>query len=106
MIVSSIGADRPEQADEQMRPYVEAKAEADRALERSGLDYTIVRPGRLTDDPGNGPCARGADVGHGSVARDDVAATLLAVLEADNTIGKAFDLFEGDTPIDEAVRSL
>ena len=46
-----------------------------------------------------------ADIGYGSVARDDVAATLLAVLEAANTIGKAFDLFEGDTPVEEAVRS-
>jgi uncharacterized protein YbjT (DUF2867 family) len=104
LMISSIGADRPEQASEQMRPYIEAKAEADRALEDSGLDYTIVRPGRLTDDPGTGRIRVGADIGYGEVARADVAATLVAVLDEDGTIGKTFVLLSGDTPIEQAVR--
>src|SRR5215211_4803776 len=54
----------------------------------------------------SGPIAAGLDVGYGQIARDDVAATLLAVLDAGNTIGKTFDLVEGDTPIEEAVRAL
>ena len=54
VMVSSIGADRPEAAGESMRPYLTAKAEADRYVQASGLDYTIVRPGGLTDDPGTG----------------------------------------------------
>src|SRR5262245_1108077 len=54
LIVSSVGANRPERASEQMKPYLEAKAEADKFVMKSGLDYTIVRPGRLTDDPGTG----------------------------------------------------
>ena len=49
-----MGADDPLSAPEQMRPYQEAKAAADEALRDSGLDFTIVRPGRLTDDPGTG----------------------------------------------------
>jgi uncharacterized protein YbjT (DUF2867 family) len=106
LMISSIGADRPEQASEQMRPYIEAKAEADRALEDSGLDYTIVRPGRLTDDPGTGRIRVGADIGYGEVARADVAATLVAVLDEDGTIGKTFVLLSGDTPIEQAVREL
>jgi uncharacterized protein YbjT (DUF2867 family) len=89
-----------------MRPYLEAKAEADVALERSSLDYTIVRPGRLTDDPGTGRVSAGPEVPRGEVPRDDVAAVLAAVIEAPNAIGKAFNLVSGDTPIEEAVRAL
>lgn len=106
VMVSSIGADHPEQASGPMGPYLEAKAEADKRLAESGLDHTIVRPGRLTDEPGRGQIRVGVDIGRGEVSRSDVAATLLAVLGADHTIGKAFDLFEGDTPIEEALRAL
>ena len=106
VIVSAIGAGDPERASGPMGPYLEAKAEADRRLAESGLDYTIVRPGGLTDDPGTGGCKAGLDIGYGKVTRDDVASTLLAVLAADNAIGATFDLLEGDTPIEEAVRAL
>lgn len=106
VIVSSVGADDPSRGSEQMRPYLEAKAEADRRLEEAGLDHTIVRPGMLTDDPGKGKVAVGPDVQRAEIPRDDVAAVLAAVLEADNTIGKTFVVVSGDTPIDEAVRSL
>jgi uncharacterized protein YbjT (DUF2867 family) len=106
VMVSSMGADHPEQASGPMRPYLEAKAEADLALGASGLHYTIVRPGGLTDEPGSGRVRVGVGIGYGRVTRDDVAATLLAVLGADNTIGKTFELLEGDTPIEEAVRAL
>ncbi len=106
LMVSSIGADRPERASGPMRPYLEAKAEADERLAGSGLDHTIVRPGRLTDDPGTGRICAGPELGGGQVSRDDVAATLLAVLDADTTIGKTFVLLAGDTPIEQAVRAL
>jgi uncharacterized protein YbjT (DUF2867 family) len=106
VIVSSIGANRPERWSGQMKPYYEAKAEADRRVEASGLDWTIVRPGGLTDDAGTGRIRAGENIGYGQVTRDDVAATLAAVLAAPNTIGKAFDLLEGDTPIEDAVRAL
>ena len=106
VMVSSMGAGQPEQGSGPMRPYLEAKAGADQALKASGLDYTIVRPGGLTDDRGGGRVRVGLDLGYGRVTRDDVAATLLAVLGADNTIGKTFELLEGDTPIEEAVRTL
>ena len=104
VMVSSVGADHPDQASGPMRPYLEAKAEADRQLRESGLDYTIVRPGSLTDEPGTGRVRIGGE--RGSISRDDVAATLLAVLAADHAVGKAFDLFGGETPIEEAVRGL
>jgi uncharacterized protein YbjT (DUF2867 family) len=106
VMVSAIGAGNPGAASEQMRPYIEAKAEADRRLAESALDYTIVRPGRLTDEPGRGRVSAGDDVPGAEVTRDDVAAALAAVLEAPNTIGKTFVLVEGETPIDEAIRAL
>ena len=58
VIVSSMGADDPLSAPEQMRPYQEAKAAADEALRDSGLDFTIVRPGRAHGRPGHGPRGR------------------------------------------------
>jgi uncharacterized protein YbjT (DUF2867 family) len=105
-MVSAIAAGRPEEWSEAMRPYYEAKAEADRRLEQSGLDYTIVRPGGLTDDPGTGSVTVGTDLERGEIPRDDVAAVLLAVLESPGSVGKTFELVAGDTPIDEAVRGL
>jgi uncharacterized protein YbjT (DUF2867 family) len=106
VIVSSMGAGNPERASGPMRPYLEAKTQADERLAASGLEYTIVRPGGLTDEPGSGRIRAGLELSFGQVSRDDVAATLVAVLDADNTIGKTFDLLGGDTPIEEAVRAL
>lgn len=107
LMISAMGAANPPSGSGGMAPYLQAKAEADRALEASGLDYTIVHPGGLTNDPGTGLVAVAPSLGrYGQVTRDDVAATLLAVLRADNTIGKTFDLLEGDTPIADAVASL
>jgi uncharacterized protein YbjT (DUF2867 family) len=105
LMVSAIGAGDPSAGSEQMGPYLEAKAEADRALAESGLDFTIVRPGLLTDDPGSGQVAAG-DVPRGAIPRDDVAATLLALLKEPGTIGKTFNLVGGETPIEEAIRAL
>ncbi|HEX2231980.1 MAG TPA: SDR family oxidoreductase [Thermoleophilaceae bacterium] len=106
LIVSSVGADDPERGSEQMRPYLQAKHDADEALKASGLDYTIVRPGRLTDDPGTGRIRAGADIGYGEVPRDDVAATLVAALDEPGTVGKTFVLLSGETPVEQALRKL
>jgi uncharacterized protein YbjT (DUF2867 family) len=107
VMVGSIGADRPETGSEAMRPYLEAKAEADRYVVASGLDYTIVRPGGLTDDPGTGRVRLTTALGgRGTVPRDDVAAVLADVLEAPGTIGVVAELFAGDVPVAEAVRAL
>jgi len=107
LMVSAIGADKPSTWSEQMRPYYEAKAGADEALIGSGLDYTIVRPGSLTDDPGTGLVDIAPKLDRsGRVPRADVAAVLLASIDEANTIRKAFDLLAGETPIREALRSL
>jgi uncharacterized protein YbjT (DUF2867 family) len=107
LMVSAIGVNRPERWSDEMRPYLEAKADADAELTESGLDYTIVRPGGLTDDPGSGMVAAAESLGrYGRIPRDDVAATLLGCLDEPNTIRKAFDLLAGETPIREALAAL
>ncbi|MEU4690263.1 SDR family oxidoreductase [Actinoplanes sp. NPDC023714] len=107
VMISSIGADRPEAADGPMLPYLQAKADADRHLIASGLDYTIIRPGSLTDDPGTGRVNLTTTLGNrGPVTRDDVAAVLAEILHTPATIGTVAELFNGETPVPEAVNSL
>jgi uncharacterized protein YbjT (DUF2867 family) len=106
VIVSAISVDRPDEWSDQMRPYYEAKRDADQAVLDSGLIYTIVRPGGLTDDPGTGLVKAGTNLGRGEIPREDVAAVLLAVLEAPSGVGKTFELVSGDTPIEEAIHAL
>ncbi|HEY1237462.1 MAG TPA: SDR family oxidoreductase [Solirubrobacterales bacterium] len=107
LMVSAMGANRPDRWSDAMRPYYEAKAAADKQLMDSGLDYTIVRPGSLTDEPATGQVQVAEKLEtRGSVTREDVAAVLAECMGADNTIGKAFDLLNDGTPVAEAVRSL
>lgn len=107
VIVSSIGTDDVEGASQAMRPYLQAKRDADDALRHSGLEWTIVKPGHLTDAPGTGRVrVSRAFGGRADVPRDDVALVLLECLQAPNTIGVEFELFEGNVPAREAVRSL
>lgn len=105
--VSAIGVDDPlpEDTDDVWRAYVEAKRDADAALRASDLDWTIIRPGRLTDDPATGRVALGTDVERGDVTRADVAAVLAAVLEDRGAVGAQWNLVGGDQPVAEAVRS-
>jgi uncharacterized protein YbjT (DUF2867 family) len=107
LMVSAMGVHDPSARGEQMRPYYEAKLEADQALAASDLDYTIVRPAMLTDEPGTGLIEASARLEHrGQISRDDVAATLLGCLDQPGTIGKEFDLLAGETRIAEALASL
>jgi uncharacterized protein YbjT (DUF2867 family) len=104
VMVSSMGAGDPASAGEQMRPYQQAKHDADVALADSSLDWTIVRPGRLTDEPGSGSVDLAERLGrYGEVPREDVASVLLAVLEAENTVRGTYELLSGDVPVEEAV---
>lgn len=105
VIVSSMGADPAAEGGE-MAVYQRAKGRADAALRDSGLDYTIVAPGRLSDEPGTGLVTVGKGVGPGEVSRDDVAAVIVAVLHDRAAIGKGFDLIAGDVPVQQAVAGL
>jgi uncharacterized protein YbjT (DUF2867 family) len=106
-MVSSIGADDPSAGGEQMRPYLQAKHDADEALMQSGLAYTIARPGGLTDDPGTGLVTITTDMSvRDRVPRDDVAAVLATSLVEGLAIRKTFVVVGGGTPIADALRSL
>jgi uncharacterized protein YbjT (DUF2867 family) len=106
VMVSSMGAGDPPEGDDVFAVYLRAKADADRALQASDLDWTIVRPGPLTDDPGTGLVQAAPTVERREIPREDVAAVLAAVLDDDGTIGVAFEVVGGDTPIDEALAGL
>ncbi|MBT32132.1 MAG: hypothetical protein CMO01_20930 [Thalassobius sp.] len=75
-------------------------------LKSTGLDYTIVRPGRLLDEPGSGKINTSEPKEKRGIPREDVAQTVLEVLKNDNSIGKIIEFNEGDTPIGEAVIQL
>ena len=107
VMISTLGADRPDARGEAMRPYFEAKRDAEHALRATDLAWTIVRPGSLTDDPGTGR-VRLADRldGWGRVPRDDVAAVLAAVLVDGLLVRRTVELVAGDTPIAEALAAL
>jgi uncharacterized protein YbjT (DUF2867 family) len=104
--VSAMGLDRAE--DQDIDPvfaaYLRAKDAADQdVMAREGLDWTILRPGLLTDDPGTGQVQLAEHVGGGVVTRDDVAAVLLVLLDRPNTAKHVYELVGGDTEIDRAL---
>ena len=107
LMLSTMGADDPESRDEKMQPYMRAKGEADERLRNSNLDYTIIRPGRLTDDGGTGNIVAAESLGqYGEITREDVARTFATALEAGNTSGKTFEILADDTRIEEALENV
>jgi uncharacterized protein YbjT (DUF2867 family) len=109
LMVSAMGADGPppEGADEVFVAYLQAKAAADEDVRRRpALNTTIVRPGHLTDDPGTGRVRVANSTGSGSIPRADVAAILVALLDAPATGGITFEVISGDTSIEEAIAAL
>jgi uncharacterized protein YbjT (DUF2867 family) len=86
--------------------YMRVKRDSDVHLAASDLDWTILRPGTLTDDPGTGRVRLGPAIPQGQVPRDDVAAVLAALLHAPGTVHQILELTEGDTPVDEAVSAV
>jgi uncharacterized protein YbjT (DUF2867 family) len=106
LMVSSMNADPDAPGDDTFAVYLRAKGQADADLIESGLDYTIVRPTRLTDEPGNGRVEVGGGLGRGEIPRQDVAAVLAETLRSPNAVRKLFDVRGGDTPIAEAIASL
>lgn len=112
LLVSSMGVDpvaggrRPEGLDDVFVAYLEAKLAAEQdLLARRSLRTTVLRPGRLTDDPGTGRVALAPSVERGAVPREDVAAVLVALLDA-GTDGVVLELVGGPTPIADAVAAL
>jgi len=106
--VSAMGVDSARQAgpDDVFGAYLVAKKAAEDDLRARPLDWTILRPGRLTDDPPAGTVRLARRVERGAVSRADVAAVLVALLDAPATAGRVLELVGGDTPIADAVAAL
>ncbi len=112
LLVSSMGVEGvadgavPDGVDEVFAAYLRAKLAAEReVLARTSLRTTVLRPGGLTDDPGTGRVTLDRRVERGSIPRDDVAATLLALLDVEQD-GRVLEVMGGPTPIPEAVAAI
>ena len=103
VIVSAVGADDPPEGDEVFSVYLRAKAEADEAVRQSDRDWTIVRPGGLTNDPGTGRVRIESETFYGSVARDDVASVLARLLHDPRASRRILYVNGGETPIEQAL---
>ncbi|GAB3677052.1 NAD(P)H-binding protein [Streptomyces sparsus] len=109
LVVSSMGADSdpPADMDPVFAAYLRAKGAADEAVRaHDDLDWTILRPGRLTDDEATGKVLLADSTGRGEVTRDDVAAVLAALLDTPATAGRTLELVNGDTPDADAVTAV
>lgn len=104
VIVSSIGADPEAEDDGAFGTYLKAKGKADQKLMESGLSYTIIRPGHLTNDPAKGAIQLGDE--RGEITRADVAAVIAEVLDTPGTAGEIMVINNGPIPIAEAVRQV
>ena len=105
IMLSSLNADI--HSTSRIAHYHKAKAHADNHLRETGLAYTIVCPGGLTDDAGTGRVVASADLkGPGLTSRENLAQALAMCLDLENTIGQSFGLLDGDMPIDGALRVL
>jgi uncharacterized protein YbjT (DUF2867 family) len=107
--ISSMGAGQPPQpgTDEVWAAYITAKTAAEDDLRSRDLDWTILRPGHLTDDPAAGRVRLAAPpVPAGAVSRADVAAVIAALLDEPGTRHQTLELVRGDTPVTDAVRSI
>lgn len=109
LVVSSMGADREPAAstDPVFAAYLRAKGAADADVRsRDALDWTVLRPGRLTDDPGTGRVTLAERTGRGRVTRDDVARVLVALLDEPRSAGLTLELVGGGTPVADAVTAV
>ena len=106
VMVSSMGTDKVDpDSDDVFQVYLRAKKAADDDLRARDLDWTVVRPGRLTDDTPSGRVQIGT-LPRGEISRTDVAAVLATVLREDATIGKTFDLLAGHQTVEAALAGL
>lgn len=108
VLLSSMGAGKEPAAgtDDAFAAYLRAKTASEKYLRAQELDWTILRPGVLTDDPGTGRVRLDAEVPPGPVSRDDVAAVILALLHEPRASGLILELTAGDVPIDAAVAAV
>jgi uncharacterized protein YbjT (DUF2867 family) len=103
VIISAVGAENPSSGDDVFSVYLRAKAEADKAVRASDRDWTVLRPGGLTDDPGSGRVRIESEPFGGRIARSDVAGVLARLLPDARSYGRVLYVNGGETPVDEAL---
>jgi uncharacterized protein YbjT (DUF2867 family) len=106
--VSALGATTPTPKKwletELMKNYYKAKKAANKHVRDSGLDWTIIEPGELTDGKLTGKVTLAWDgVAPDKISRADVAATVLAALATPSSKGRTFQVIGGKTPVLDAV---
>ncbi|AZI42205.1 SDR family oxidoreductase [Deinococcus psychrotolerans] len=106
VVVSSMGVDRPEQMPPFLMPVLKVKAVSDAHVQQSGLAFTVVRPGGLSDQPGTGQITLAQPAPRGQIPREDVARVVVACLENAGSIGHTFEIVSGETGVHEAVAAL
>jgi uncharacterized protein YbjT (DUF2867 family) len=106
IMVSAIQAHNRKSWSDAIKPYFVAKHYADRMLMQSNLNYTIIRPGGLTNEAGNGKIAAAENLDRATIPREDVASTILAALTEENTFRRSFDLVAGESTINEALKKI
>mgnify|MGYP001376257601 FL=1 len=99
-------AGRGKHISETFENYMRVKRLADVYLAQSKLDWVILRPGTLTLEEGTGKVNAGLAIKYGDISRDDVAETLLAIIENEGISRKIIELTEGETPVREAIASV
>ena len=108
--LGSMGSNDPDAGGEAMKPYLVAKRTADELLQATDLDYTIVRPGALSDEDKSEKIEvslEGFSSMEGrSIPRADVAHVLVDVLDRSNTYNKVFEVLQGDQPAGEQLKTL
>jgi nucleoside-diphosphate-sugar epimerase len=106
VIVSSVGAENPPEDDDVFSVYLRAKAEADAALQASDREWTIVRPGRLTDESGTGRVRVDLEPFRGEIPRADVAAALDELLMRALAVRRILYLNGGETDVTQALDAI
>ncbi|MGN7359207.1 SDR family oxidoreductase [Paenibacillus sp. SAF-054] len=107
VLISSMGTRNPEDMPPFLKPFLIAKRKAEKVLEESGMTYTIIRPGGLTNEPAGGRVKAAQTLAEsGRISRDDVAAATVLALGLEETRNLAFDLIAGPDPLDQALKGL
>lgn len=106
IMLSGMAAGEPERGPKELEFYMKMKGEADEYLKTTELDYTIVRPGGLTHEAGTSKIKVGDKLESGTISREDVAKTMIAALQEPQAYHKTFEMIEGDTQIEDALKSL
>ena len=106
VMLSSMGADKPEEADE-IQEYLKAKHNADEYLKQLGIEYSIVRPGSLNNENGKGKIELDNKLNkRGEIPRRDDAETLVGALDENVAKNKTFEILQGDVYIKAALEKI